>query len=394
MSSRRIALALVLCEAVAGCASIPDVALTYYLPKATAQVSVTQVFRCEGAQDSDKPARAASVSISPVAYVKDPDRTAQLRYKGNGADITDLDLAVSLTDDGRLTGINSSATGQGNAVITGIIGLAAIAVAARTPQTDVCSIRPENAPREAKIIIADNPLRNLRTCEKFPKRLKDKDNNISVIYTGRLDTLKDSTTLMLTVDPSTREAFEALFGAGNETPFWVKVTVANLVPPFPVAIPPRAATDTGTLAPRAIQLSNNPDAVLSGYRTVFLNGVGTASILVYGYATEDQDCAVPFLREDNVPVPSAETYALPLPRYPIFGTVGFALTLSGAGSVTKLEYSKKGAAADAFASLNAIGKEAFPSAADQAAQLKAEADLVAQRYRLAACKVDPANCPK
>ena len=91
--------------------------------------------------------------------------------------------------------------------------------------------------------------------------------------------------------------------------------------------------------------------------------------------------------------PDAQTYVLPIPKAALFGKQSFSLALSEAGVITSVEYGKNTGAASV---LNAAGAAATAQApettAAKAADVKAQADLIAQQQRLARCQANPAQC--
>lgn len=95
----------------------------------------------------------------------------------------------------------------------------------------------------------------------------------------------------------------------------------------------------------------------------------------------------------TIQVPLPQTYLLPIPKAALFGKQSFSLSLSEAGAVTSVDYGKNTGAASALNAAGAIATAAAPeTVAAKAAEVKAQADLIAQQQRLARCHANPAQC--
>jgi hypothetical protein len=95
----------------------------------------------------------------------------------------------------------------------------------------------------------------------------------------------------------------------------------------------------------------------------------------------------------TVAIPSRETYQLPIPKAALFGVQKFSLSLSEAGAITAVNYGKNTGAAGAANAGASIATALTPeSTAARAADLKAQADLIAQQQRLHRCQTNPAAC--
>ena len=86
-------------------------------------------------------------------------------------------------------------------------------------------------------------------------------------------------------------------------------------------------------------------------------------------------------------------YGIPIPLRPAFGKQQFVVAFSESGALAKLRYASTSGAADASGLIGTIaGEIQGSSATEQANALKAEADLIKQRHRLANCRADPTTC--
>ena len=77
----------------------------------------------------------------------------------------------------------------------------------------------------------------------------------------------------------------------------------------------------------------------------------------------------------------------------MFGKQSFTLTLADSGAVTAVDYGKvSGASGGLNASTSAMGTMVPESTANKAADMKAQADLIAQQQRLVRCQAQPDKC--
>jgi hypothetical protein len=94
-----------------------------------------------------------------------------------------------------------------------------------------------------------------------------------------------------------------------------------------------------------------------------------------------------------VPVPGPKYYEIALPKPTLFGASTFALTLSDSGAIKSIGYKKTNGSASAIEVATTAAKAVAPqTAAQKAAELKAEADIIAQQTRLAKCLANRAGC--
>jgi hypothetical protein len=124
---------------------------------------------------------------------------------------------------------------------------------------------------------------------------------------------------------------------------------------------------------------------------------GTASIFVTGgegvVCTKHGGKAT-VLWQGKVPVSQFGTeYGLPVPRAVMFGKQAFAVSIAESGAIGSLQYASNTGAAQAMgagsAALTALQGE---TATQKAAELKAQADVIAQQQRWVTCNADPKNC--
>src|SRR5262249_51200750 len=94
----------------------------------------------------------------------------------------------------------------------------------------------------------------------------------------------------------------------------------------------------------------------------------------------------------NVVVPLPDTYALPIPRAALFGNQNFSLSLSEAGAIQSVDYGKLSGAAGALNAAQSVANAPTQAMANQVADVKAQADLIAQTQRLLRCQTHPTTC--
>ena len=81
-----------------------------------------------------------------------------------------------------------------------------------------------------------------------------------------------------------------------------------------------------------------------------------------------------------------------LPRAAAFGKTGANLTLSDAGTITKLKYGKTNGTASAINAFGSVADLADETRAEKVARLKSEADLIAAQERLITCQTSAKDC--
>jgi len=320
-----------------GCASLPDVDARYYLPKSELRVKVIRTVACDK-QDH----LIIATAVTPV--VKHSADTSSLKTvslkKLRGA-LTDSDVKLEFYDDGRLKGFNATSTGQGEAILKSAISVAAAIFGAAIPKT---------SPPECTFI----------------KTVGD-DKPLSLTFEGPIDLSAAKFGSMQPIDADEGSKFYAtqLHGA-------IGSVCANL---SKASAPAKPATYGGN----------------SGGVLLALREPGSADLQVF--AGDGGKC------RDRVyagPVPIAQfgqDYELPIAKPPVFGKQGFAASFSEAGALQSLQYVTNAGAGQALAVIGAgLDSTEGPSTADKAAEVQAEADLIAQQQRLVACRADPANC--
>jgi hypothetical protein len=118
-----------------------------------------------------------------------------------------------------------------------------------------------------------------------------------------------------------------------------------------------------------------------------LNHTATRSLTVRG----GPDRGV--LWETSVTVPETATWQAPVPRAALFGSRKFELSLSEAGRPLAIGYTGASGGSSAISAAAAAATAAADdSVLTEAAETKAEADLIAQQQRLVRCRANPETC--
>lgn len=95
-----------------GCSTLPNATVHYQHARTILTVESTQTVGCQKFGDDYVPHTSATVTYTPK-YVVDPNKGSQFSFASLNRYFSDGNATVSLTDDGRLSSINTSTTGVG-----------------------------------------------------------------------------------------------------------------------------------------------------------------------------------------------------------------------------------------------------------------------------------------
>lgn len=375
---------------VTACATLPNVTAAYFFPKASTQISVVQTLACNGIPKGDPPPTviisAAAVSANTV-YSSDFEygRRGRLRYADLNGPFSDADVALTFTDDGRLSGINSSSTGQGSAIIKSAIsvasalapGAAAAVANGKKDITDICTVIQNYTPP--------------------PKPGGDKTTPVlTLTYTVGILYRKQDGMIQITPDPSVSLACDRPISptqlpicpdANSDAAF----RALGSLPIYTVEASTAAPSLDQDQRNDALPFAYDPDSS-SQVALLDLNRVAVVNLIIKGPSGDLSK--VREVWRGQYPVPLREVYQLPIPKAAIFGKQQFVLSLTNYGSVSKLEYAKNTGFSDALDSAAAVAKALQgPSAATQASNEQAISDLIYQTQRAAICRANPTACP-
>jgi hypothetical protein len=332
--TKTLTTASLLAVLLTGCANIPDVTYRYYPAKASTTISVVQTIGCA---PSKQRLVILTTPIVSTAYSSDYSKKPfAVRIKELERWSSDSEMAMTLTEDGRIKSINQSNTGQGEGIVKSAVSLVA-AVAGMSKRDDA----------------------DLSEC----KVVEDWGGGKPVTLTYRLtvDSANGPIRNALEISPDSADLYQLLAG---QLPA-LEASVSASVPIQPSAL-------------------HNPPA----------NGVSHGVVLMEfqstGYADVEIFSNRKKLGSAVVVVPLASRYQVPVPKAALFGKQSFAMSAAESGAVTSVSYGKSVGASGALNALGAIA--GTQTASTKAAEVKAEADLIAQQQRLVTCQTKPADC--
>ncbi|HEY1630665.1 MAG TPA: hypothetical protein VGF56_05085 [Rhizomicrobium sp.] len=112
---------------LAACASTPDVTYHYYLAKARTTLSATQTITCT----KDNAGIVVVTTAQQPATIYMADTAAgpyDLPARSLDGAFSDANVTITLSEDGRLKGLNATQTGEGQAILNSAIGLVGAAL--------------------------------------------------------------------------------------------------------------------------------------------------------------------------------------------------------------------------------------------------------------------------
>lgn len=334
-----IALAL-----LAGCATVPDVTYKYYRTTWNGAVTVTQTIGCTTGESNRRMIYVQSATVS-TNYSRDNTKEPfTLRAKEFGSTWGDSDITVTFTDDGRLRSINQSSTGQGEAIVKSFTGLAGTLSALY----EISLMRTEKQS-------------NLNEACRVVDGWGDK-KPVSLIYRASLSDKSIGATVDLTPTKDSENLHKEL----------VK-NAPGILPTFNVKV-----EDDGDIPTSATHAENDKSNAMIELQRLARLKLTTSS------SSDGQ------IGSARIVIPKAATYTLPIPKPAIFGKQSFGLSLTEAGAISSLSYGKTSGVGAAFNSANALATLGTP--ATEAAELKAQADLLAQQQRITLCLSKPDQC--
>lgn len=336
---------VILTALLSGCASIPDVTYKYYLTRWNSSVTVTQTLGCTAARDDVLVMHAFSVA---TAYSSDLDKPPlSIRIKDLERLSADADFTMTLTDDGRLRGINQSSTGQGEAIVKSAIALEAALAA---------------VPLWKALAETDKKPPTVKDCDDIDKWGDKKP--ITVIYRGSFNERNRGAAVQLKASPESKALYDRFM---------------HFLPTFSVHVD--SPDQVKEVLSRPIFTNTDSDTV-----PLTLQKLGSLGIRIKQDGASGDTTAF----SSRLLTPLSETYTLPIPRAALFGKQSFSLALSEAGAVTSIGYGKNTGTAGALNALGALANT--QTAAAEAAETKAQADLIAQQQRLMLCLTKPDQC--
>lgn len=320
---------------VAGCARTPPITTHYYLAKSSLHVRVIRTLGCD---EANNPIVASTVTPT-VYHHADTDQPREIELWRADGPFANSEFKTEFHGDGRLKAVNANTTGQGETIFKSAIKLAGTFASAS-----------QRAPIEAK-------------CKEF--RLAFKDKVLTLAYEIRDGVAADGK--RIPVPPDTQSEYYA-----GVYRLLVGDTCLHL------------AGQGELRAPVSYGESKN-DVVFE----VRQPGLVAASI-----TTGPQgNCAASTLWSSIIQIAQrGKEYKLRIPRAALFGKQQFGVTFDEAGGLQMVQYNKDSGAAGLLGTIQAGVDEFQTTAAEEAAALKSEADVIAAQQRLIRCQTKPSSC--
>jgi hypothetical protein len=317
---------------------------SYYPSRSNSNVTVTQTIDCNNDQSALIVLHSTTVNtLYSADYSKGP---YSVQIKKLDSFFADSDVGFNFFEDGRLKSINESTTGQGETILKSAIALG----------TALAPLGGGAAP-------AKGPVPECATVKSWGG-----DKPVTLIYTKNIDYGKDDDGLPHNLDP-----------APGTAGLYTELNKRNQLPKLQVII-------------------NQPSSIKSGASYISpSSGSSDDVVLLTLQETEnvqvDVKASGQAIWSGKITIPGKNTYSLPISKAALFGKQTFSLTLSEAGAITQIEYGKNtGATGPLNVATSAATAAAPGSTADKVAEIKAQADLIAQQQRLAGCEANPAQC--
>jgi hypothetical protein len=338
--------------ALGGCATIPPTDYQYLPSKGAVAVTVVQSLACS-ASNKIFVVQNASPTIA-TSYSADFSQDPWV-FKASGKDetLSDTDVTFGRYEDGRLKSVNSVSTGEGEAVLKDVISIAAVAALV---------VGKANEAADPKV---------KEVCEKIHDL--NKDGVVSITYSTPtpldFSTLKSDTPTFIAAGSGSSDLYDIISKSEKVGPMQVFLEVsAKSTLPVKTHV---KSTDAGDYSLLRLQTVNYGTLTVKDAKGVTLAKLG---VLIPNTNT-------------------AQGWDLPVPRTKTFGKSTFALAVGESGSITSIEYAKQSGAPGVANVLSAAATAATPeTTAAKAAEVKAEADLIAQNNRRAKCQAQPDQC--
>lgn len=371
---------------VAGCASLPkDTYETYYL---TTTVVKFTVVRTVGCTEGNRMLAESSVIATPENSADLTQPKAFDLHSRHGR-FVDSDVKFDRTDDGRLLGVNAVSTGQGGTVIKDVGSMLLTVAAAAAASEDKVPPPDETACKDLKSAGETKP--------------------ITLTYEGTLPQdwakAKHSTTWQLDATEGSGYYADLLQSVLGTIVVAIDDQATNPLPSIVYPIPPlECSKKDGKFDTPAAPSSTPLDAAASGQvcredpkadHLAVIHARQPALVRLHVYA---EDGTLNGKRNDVLwtgTIPTAQLgtpYDIPLSPPRPFGGNTTALTFSDSGALTSIRYAVQSGAGQILDAADATLTKAQNEKATEAADLKAQADVIAQQQRVVLCKTSPKDC--
>lgn len=322
---------------LAGCARTPPVTVNYHLARSSIQARVVRTVACDA---TNVPIIANTVTTT-VFHSADSSQVRSTELWRADSSLANSEFKTDFYGDGRLKSINATTVGQGETIFKTAIKIAEMAM--------------EEAPPPALAAVQ-------AACKEFKKAFADKV--LTLVFEVRNDFGELDTAITVPAELSSQLQYKQYRLLLGDTCLRIG---ARSVASAPVSY---SADSTVTVKAR------QPALINASVTTGPMSNCG-ASTLWSGLVQVSQH---------------GTEYALPIPRAALFGKQVFAAAFDEAGALTQLQYNKDTGAGQLLSVGQAVGEALNITAAEEAATLKAEADVIAAQQRLVKCQVSPSTC--
>lgn len=347
-----------------GCASIPDVTISYRPVKWTLLVTVAHTITCN--RDSSVAIVERGATFTPIYSAAPIDSRYQIQLKNLDRYFADSDIAVALTDDGRLKSINQSTTGQGETIVRSAI--AAVATVSAQPLTTSLAVQPkagvslfrqnifERQAKEAK------PTTVCGVVSKYSVVAADKLPQLSLVQTALVNAASGNS---VNAKPSKDQ--EALFDE-------LRVAALDL----------KAEVTTGFGREELQPIAEPSNAVSRDEVPLTLQHMVSLNASV-----KDTQGTI---GSKSIPIATTDIFVVPIPKAALFGKQTFSLTLAESGRIANIGYGRTTGGPGALGAVTAVAGAETTEDNIEASAMKAAADLIAQQQRYNNCKLKPSEC--
>lgn len=324
---------------LSSCASIPDVTYKYYKTDWKTTIKITQTVGCNSDKTNALILNTPDIKTSYFSNLeKDP---IKIKIKDLETLSSDASITMELTTDGRLQAINQESVGQGEAIIKSAVSLATAAIGAKGMNMSFSN--------KGKVVPECSVLSEWS------------DKPVSLVYLATIDSNTQVDEIIeLSPAPQSKFLYDKL---------------SAILPNFKATITKK----TDLISGPSFTKKDSTNVVL-----LELQEMESVSLSI----RSDKDPSE--VGDAIIFAPKDKTHTVPIPKAALFGKQTFAIKLSEAGSVTSIGYGKTTGVTGALNSLDSIAKS--QSASAEAADLKAQADLIVQQQRLVSCQTKPKDC--
>lgn len=358
------AAALAALALLGGCASIPDITVSYRPVKWALVVTVAHTITCN--RDNSLAVVERGAAYLPIYSAAAADPRFRIQLKALDRFYADADIALALTDDGRLKSINQSTTGQGETLVKSAIAAAATIAA-------VPAVPSVAAAASGGVELFSNNANRKRAASARSTSVCDVVRKWSLSAPDQLPQVSLVQTAVIKADSSGVVPAET---SEDQRKLLDELKQARL--DLSAAVTPSFAV--GELQP----IAEPGTSVASNEVPLTLQ-----RMLSLGVAVSDVQGDI---GSKSIPVPTKEIFVLPIPKAALFGKQSFSLALADSGRISSIGYGRTAGAPSVLGAVTAAAGAETTADTAEAAAMKAAADLIAQQQRFNTCKLKPSEC--